>query len=53
MAIVNCGYDPPSKHQPKAAVEVDCGFNPRSQTEKAPEQVAETPTITEPKRKRA
>jgi hypothetical protein len=55
MAIVNCGYNPPSKAQAKAAVEVDCGFNPRSQAAKAAESasVAEAPTEIAPTRKRA
>lgn len=53
MAIVNCGYNPPSKMEPKAAVEVDCGFNPGSPAAKAPEiQVEDAPTSTAPKRKR-
>jgi hypothetical protein len=55
MAIVNCGYDPPSKGQLKAAVEVDCGFNPGAPAAKvaAESQGNEAPADVLPTGKRA
>ena len=55
MAIVNCGYDPPSKGQPKAVIERDCGFNPGAPAAKAAaeRQDKEVPPDVLPTGKRA
>jgi hypothetical protein len=56
MAIVNCGYNPPSKSEAKAAVERDCGFNPglsAATTAEPASQGEEAPTAAAPNRKRS